>query len=71
MLKKLNDNLPPECGVHTVPIMAPVWDQTSLRHEKRKGRITILSDVECPIIVWTQLYGSGMVRKVGQTHPTV
>ena len=55
--------------------MTPVWDQTALRHEKWKSRITTLNDLECPIIVWTQSYtfvtesyGSG---KVGQSLPTV
>ena len=41
---------------HTVPIVALVWDQIALRHEQRKSRITILSDLECPIIAWTQSY---------------
>ena len=31
----------------TLPIMAPVRDQTALLHEKRKSRITILSDLQC------------------------
>jgi len=29
----------------------PSWDQTALRHEKWKCRITILIDLECPNIV--------------------
>ena len=55
--------------------MVPVWDQPALRHGK--SRITILSDLGCPIIVWTQSYmfvtesyWSGMVRVVGQALPT-
>jgi hypothetical protein len=64
------------CGVHTVPITAPVWDQTALRHEKQKSRITILNDLECPIIVWKQSYmfvkesyGSGLVRRGRPSTP--
>ncbi|KAG1698836.1 Aquaporin-10 [Nymphon striatum] len=33
-------------------IMARVWDHTALRHEKWKSRITILNDLECPIIAF-------------------
>ena len=45
--------------------MAPVWDQTALRHEKWKSRITILNDLECPIIVWTQSYTFVRVLRIG------
>jgi len=44
------------CGGHTFPIMAPVWDQTAVRHENCKNRINVLNDLECPIILWTQSY---------------
>jgi hypothetical protein len=54
----------------------PSWDQTALRHEKWKCRITILNDLECPNIVWTQSctfitesYGLGIVRRDRSSTP--